>query len=63
MRKLVKEAASADWLVGSDLVAGTGAEKVVMVVVLLVSLAIGIAVERSSVVSTVRVILTESRRI
>jgi hypothetical protein len=50
-------------LVGSDLVAGTGAEKVVMVVVLLVSLAIGIAVERSSVVSTVRVILTESRRI
>jgi hypothetical protein len=59
----VKEAASADWLVGSDLVAGTGAEKVVMVVVLLVSLAIGIAVERSDVVSTVWVILTESRRI
>jgi hypothetical protein len=32
-------------------------------VVLLVSLAIGIAVERSSVVATVGVILTESRRI
>lgn len=60
---MVNEVASADWLVGSDLVAGTGAEKVVMVVVLLVSLAIGIAVERSNVVSTVRVILTESRGI
>ena len=41
---MVKEAANADWFVGSDLVAGTGAEKVVMVVVLLLSLAIGIAV-------------------
>lgn len=59
----MKEAASADWLVGSDLVAGTGAEKVVMVVVLLVSLAIGIAVERSGVVSTGSMILTESRGI
>jgi len=60
----VKEAASADWLVGNDLAAGIGAEKVVMVVVvLLVSLAIDIAVERSDVVSTGRVILTESRRI
>lgn len=59
----MKEAASADWLVGSDLVAGTGAEKVVMVVVLLVSLAIDIVVERSDVVSAVGVILTESRRI
>ena len=60
----MNDAASADWFVGSDRVAGTGAEKVVMVVVaLLVSLAIGIAVERSSVGSTVRVILTESRRI
>jgi hypothetical protein len=49
--------------VGSDLVAGTGAEKVVMVAVLLLSLAIGIAVERSGVVSTVRVVLTKSRRI
>jgi hypothetical protein len=63
VRKLVKEAASADWLVGSDLVAGTGAEKVVMVVVLLLSLAIGIAVERSGIVSTGRVFLSESRRI
>jgi hypothetical protein len=63
VRKLVKEAASADWLVGSDLVAGTGAEKVVMVVVLLLSLAIGIAVERSDIVSTGRVFLSESRRI
>lgn len=59
----MNDAASADWLVGSDLVAGTGAAKVVMVVVLLVSLAIGIAVERSGVGSTVRVILTKSRRI
>ena len=63
MRKLVNEAASADWLVGSDLVAGIGAEKVVIVVVLLVSLAIGIAGERSGVVSTGRMILTESQRI
>ena len=61
---MVKEAASADWLVGSDLVAGIGAEKVVMVVVvLLLSLAIGIAVERSGVASTVRAVLTKSRRI
>lgn len=60
---MVKEAANADWFVGSDLVAGTGAEKVVMVVVLLLSLAIGIAVERSGVVSAVRVVLTKSRRI
>lgn len=59
----MKEAASADWFVGSDLAAGIGAEKVVMVVVLLVSLAIGIAGERSGVVSTVRMILNESRRI
>lgn len=52
----MKEAANADWFVGSDLVAGTGAEKVVMVVVvLLLSLAIGIAVERA-----VRVVLTRS---
>jgi hypothetical protein len=49
--------------VGSDLVAGTGAAKVVIVVALLVSLAIDIAVERSGVGSTVRVILTESRGI
>jgi hypothetical protein len=64
VRKLVKEAANADWFVGSDLVAGTGAEKVVMVVVvLLLSLAIGIAVEQSGIVSAVRVVLTKSRRI
>ena len=58
MRKLVKEAARADWLVGNDPAAGIGAENVVMVVALLVSLAIGIAGERSDAFS-----LKKSRRI
>lgn len=70
MRKFVKDAANADWLLGIDLGAVTGAENVVMVVVteltVVLSLAIGIAVEGSSVVvSTGRrtMVLTESREI
>ena len=70
VRKFVKDAANADWLLGIDLGAVTGAENVVMVVVteltVVLSLAIGIAVEGSSVVvSTGRrtMVLTESREI
>lgn len=68
MRKFVKDAANADWLLGIDLGAVTGAENVVMVVVteltVVLSLAIGIAIEGSGVVvSTGRTVVTESRRI
>lgn len=70
MRKFVKDAANADWLLGIDLGAVTGAENVVMVVVteltVVLSLAIGIAVEGCRVVvSTGRrtMVLTESREI
>lgn len=65
----MKDAANADWLLGIDLGAVTGAENVVMVVVtgltvVLLSLAIGIAVEGSGVVvSTEKMVLTGSRRI
>ena len=69
MRKFVKDAANADWLLGIDLGAVTGAENVVMVVVteltVVLSLAIGIAVEGSSVVVSTggTMVLTESREI
>lgn len=68
VRKFVKDAANAFWLSGIDLGAATGAENVVMVVVtgltVVLSLAIGIAIEGSGiVVSTERTGLTESRRI
>lgn len=66
----MKDAANADWLLGIDLGAVTGAENVVMVVgtglTVVLSLAIGIAVEGSGVgggVSRGRTGLTESRRI
>ena len=68
VRKLVKDAANADWLSGIDLGAVTGAGNVVMVVVtgltVVLSLAIGIAIEGPGVVvSTGRTGWTESRRI
>lgn len=63
----MKDAANADWLLGSDFGAVTGVENVVMVVVtegiVVLSLAIGIAVEGSGiVVSTGEMVLTGSRR-
>ena len=70
MRKFVKDAANADWLLGIDLGEDTGAENVVMVVgtgwTVVLSLAIGIAVEGSGVGGVSRgrrMGLTESRRI
>lgn len=64
----MKDAANADWLLGIDLGAVTGAENVVMVVVteltVVLSLAIGIAVKGSGVVvSTGKMGWTGFRRI